>query len=146
MSSLTLRLIFEDISVLVVDFMPRVYTVFIYGRVGFGYVFLQSNVQRAPSFTDVIIFTLFTFDIIHNTTLFQLLSFVFHVSQLLPDGVKWPMVHVDSIFLFHRAEKIVTNEEDKKLEIEHCKNALRENGYAAEWMFKIPKKREKPPS
>ena len=45
--------------------------------------------------------------------------------------------------LFHRAEKIVTNEEARKSEIEHCKNALRdlENGYS-EWMFKIPKKGE----
>ena len=42
--------------------------------------------------------------------------------------------------LLHRAETIVTEEEDKQREIEHVKSALRTNGYP-EWIFRIPKKK-----
>ena len=42
--------------------------------------------------------------------------------------------------LLHRAETIVTEEEDKQREIEHVKSALRTNGYP-EWIFRIPRKK-----
>ena len=105
MASLTLRLIFESSDVKSLVFCgsilgPVCIQCSYMAKLDLAIdVFFQSNAQRVPCFTDVIIFNLFTFYIILNTTLFQFLSFVFHVSQLLPYGVKWPMVHVDSLFL-----------------------------------------------
>ncbi|KAH3697103.1 hypothetical protein DPMN_084590 [Dreissena polymorpha] len=39
-------------------------------------------------------------------------------------------------------EKKASEKHDQKLEIEHCKTALRANSYP-EWMFTIPKKKDK---
>ena len=47
--------------------------------------------------------------------------------------------------LFHRADSLISTEEDRAEEIEHVKQALGANGYQ-KWIFNLPQKSKKQPS
>jgi hypothetical protein len=63
-----------------------------------------------------------------------------HTDQYLQFQSNHHLSHKRSVVqtLMHRAETIVTDPEDKQLEIKHVKEVLQDNGYKR-WMFKTPK-------
>ncbi|XP_052268226.1 uncharacterized protein LOC127869610 [Dreissena polymorpha] len=67
-----------------------------------------------------------------------------HTDQYLNFNSNHHLDHGSQDIIPPRRE-IASEKHDNKLEIEHCNTAIRANGYP-EWMFTIPKKKDKTPS
>ena len=57
-----------------------------------------SGFQWSCGFANIVIITVLAFNVLHHSTLFQFVCFVFHMGDLGPDGIVWSVVHVHLVF------------------------------------------------